>query len=443
MPQRSHSAKRRRGVILSSQGWQRLQTAEHLSSIRHNQGKPYTLEQITEITAISKNTLTKVHRRQNPVDWQTLQDYFASFGLTINSDDILDPNNNCTGNDFTLFQQLPFTGPLTLNSAFYIYRGSERLCREAILKPGTLLRIEGPRQFGKTSLMAHSLAAARDRNFRTSVVNLKGVERQILEDIDRFLQWFCAVVAKDLGMPNELSQRWDPLFGSSYSCSEYFETYLLPAAESPLLLVFDGLDTLFDYPQLASDFLGMLRSWYEQGQYGLEEYTIWQRLRLVLIHSTEERFSLNINQSPFNVGLLVKLTAFTCKQVEELSHRYGIEQPQKCAQEIFSLVGGDPYLTQLSLFHLSQGNIDLAELSKQAAAPDGIFSDRLRQQLERLQRKPSLLDTMKTVAQHPEGIELSSQNASRLEGMGLIQFKNKLAIPSCQLYQNYFGTLDN
>ena len=262
MPQRSHSGKRRRGVILSSQGWQRLQTAQHLSSIRHNQGKPYTLEQLTEITAISKNTITKVHRRQKAVDWQTLKAYFASFGLTINSDDILDPGNNFTENTFAGLQQLPFTGPLTLNSAFYICRGSERLCREAILKPGTLLRIEGPRQFGKTSLMAHSLAAARDRNFRTSVVNLKGVERQILEDIDRFLQWFCAVVAKDLGMPNELSQRWDPLFGSNYSCSEYFETYLLPAAESPLLLVVDGLDTLFDYPQLASDFLGMLRSWY-------------------------------------------------------------------------------------------------------------------------------------------------------------------------------------
>jgi hypothetical protein len=291
--------------------------------------------------------------------------------------------------------------------------------------------------------VAHPLNAARDRDFRTSVVNLKGVEHQILEDIDRFLQWFCAVVAKDLGMPNELFQRWDALFGSSYSCSEYFETYLLPAAESPLLLVIDGLDELFDYPKLASDFLGMLRSWYECAHYHLEEWSIWQRLRLVLIHTVEERFSLNINQSPFNVGFVVNLPGFTWKQVEELSCRYGIEQPQQCAQEIFSLVGGHPSLTQLSLFHLSQGNFDLAELCQQAKAHNGIFRHHLRQQVERLQQKPSLLHTMQIVAQSPDGIELSYENAFQLEGMGLIRFRNQLAIPSCQLYQNFFGDLAN
>ncbi|EAW34282.1 hypothetical protein [Lyngbya sp. PCC 8106] len=45
--------KRKRGVILSSKGWQRLQAAEHLSSVRENAGHGYTLEQLSTHTGLS------------------------------------------------------------------------------------------------------------------------------------------------------------------------------------------------------------------------------------------------------------------------------------------------------------------------------------------------------------------------------------------------------
>ncbi|GEM_PF-1738127 len=52
------SHKRRRGVLLSSQGWQRLQAAEYLSAARDNAGIPYTLEQLSERTGLSTKTDT-------------------------------------------------------------------------------------------------------------------------------------------------------------------------------------------------------------------------------------------------------------------------------------------------------------------------------------------------------------------------------------------------
>jgi hypothetical protein len=67
------SQERRRGVILSSQGWQRLQATERLYSIRHNQAKRYTLEQLSRTTGLSTNTLIKLRRRQEPVDWPVWQ----------------------------------------------------------------------------------------------------------------------------------------------------------------------------------------------------------------------------------------------------------------------------------------------------------------------------------------------------------------------------------
>ena len=74
------------------------------------------------------------------------------------------------------------------------------------------------------------------------------------------------MVARSLGLPDELDQRWNSLFGGSYSCSDYFETYLLAVSERPLLLVLDEVNLLFNYPKLGADFFGMLRAWYEQGR---------------------------------------------------------------------------------------------------------------------------------------------------------------------------------
>ncbi|TVR08426.1 MAG: hypothetical protein EA395_11290 [Phormidium sp. GEM2.Bin31] len=440
MVERSHPNKRRRGLILSSQGWQRLQAAEHLSSMQDNQGKPYTLEQLSQRTGLSSNTLTKLRRRQKPVDWQTLDSYFEAFHLKMGSQDVISPGQDSSELDLAALQQTPLKGQLPLDSPFYIYRSNiEELCAQEVLKPGALLRIKAPRQFGKTSLMAQTLNHARDRGFRTSVVNLQSIDCQVIQDPDRFLQWFCAVVAKDLGLPNELSSRWDDLFGSSYSCSDYFETYLLPAAATPLLLVIEELDELFAYPEVATDFFGMLRSWYEQGRYGLEQRAIWTNLRLAIIHSTEVWLPLTLHQSPFNVGLLIELPHFNPVEVEELTCRYGLNSPDITAQAVFALVGGHPYLTQLCLFYLAQGELTIEDLAAETIAHHTIFHSYLRRQVQLIEQEPDLINAMREVARNPAGIELSHQSAYRLQGLGAIRLKERLAVPSCELYREYFS----
>jgi transcriptional regulator with XRE-family HTH domain len=441
MAQQSLSGERRRGVVMSSQGWQRLEAAERLSSIRYNQGKAYTLEQLKQITGLSANTLTKLRRRQESVDWQTLKTYFESFGLDLYSDDVLSSKEVNYKNTLKFLQQGPLKGPISFDHPFYICRNdNERLCAEEILIPRALLRIEAPHQFGKTSLIANPLSTARDCGFRISIVNLKGCNQRIFQDTDRFLQWFCATVAKDLAMPHELSQRWESMVGSNYSFWEYFETYLLPAADSPLLLVIDELDELFDYPELATDFLRMLRSWYEHESYSFEQQSIWQRLRLILLYSPANDLLLDYHQSFYNLGLLIPLSPLNWKQVEELTRRYAVEPIEETAKVVFSLVGGHPYLTQLCLFNLNQENMSLTDLSENAIAHDSIFSNHLQQQLIELRKQPSLLEAMKSVAQHPYGMEIDPRNAFQLQGMGLIGFRDQLAIPSCELYRRYFST---
>ena len=109
---RSQTSKRRRGLILSSQGWQRLQAAEHLSSMQENQGKPYTLEQLSQRTGLSSNTLTKLRRRQKPVDWQTLDSYFEAFNLKMGRHDVINPDQDASQTDLAALQQTPLKGQL-------------------------------------------------------------------------------------------------------------------------------------------------------------------------------------------------------------------------------------------------------------------------------------------------------------------------------------------
>ena len=411
--------KRKRGVILSSQGWQRLQAAEHLAAIRQNAGRGYTLEQLSKQTQLSTNTLTKVRRRQKPVDQLTLEAYFEAFELKLNLNDYITQELEPAPAGA---QQAPFKGQLEVGSPFYIYRPpAEQLCIEESMKPSALVRIKAARQFGKTSLVARMLSNAEDYSFRVVPLSLQLADSRIFSDLDQFLRWLCVMVARALGLPDQLDQRWNSLFGGNYSCSDYFETYLLPAADRPLLLVLDEVNVLFGYPKIGADFFGMLRAWYEQGRHGIESQNVWRLLRLVIVHSTEVYLPLNLHQSPFNVGLLIELPHFSPVQVQDLASRYGLSCTEAEVAQLWDLVGGHPYLTQLMLFHLSQQSQTLAQIAETATSPNSIFNSHLRQQFGRLEQDADLMSGMQQVVSSTHGAILPPNQAFKLQGLGIGQ----------------------
>lgn len=434
------SDKRKRGVVLSAQGWQRLRAAEQMSAAQHNSGNTYTLDQLCSITGLSPNTLVKARRRQKPVDLTTLAVYFNAFDLSLVSEDYLAPEDVHTPGLAAQQQRGPLSGPIPLESPFYLYRPAvEQLCTQEILSPGAMVRIKAPRQFGKTSLINIILNYAEERQLRTAVVSLQAINRQHLAEGNSFLRWFCASTARSLGLPNELETRWDDVFGGSYACTDYFETYLLAATEQPLLLVIDDLDELFLYEQVATDFFGMLRAWYEQGRYGSGQ-GLWQQLRLVMAHSTDVWLPLSLHQSPFNVGLSIDLPPFSITQVHDLAARYGLALADGDMAVLMNLVGGHPHLTQLSLFHLKQGMV-LKDLVDQATAYDSIYVSHLQHLMQLLSDVPELLEAIKQVASQPLGTKLPPRVAFRLQGLGLVQFHQQCAVMSCDLYRRYFAGL--
>ena len=69
-----------------------MQQAREAVELRDNYSRSFTLEELSERTGLSPNTLTKVTARRVPVDRQTIEFFFKAFGLTLEAVDYVRPN---------------------------------------------------------------------------------------------------------------------------------------------------------------------------------------------------------------------------------------------------------------------------------------------------------------------------------------------------------------
>ncbi|HEY9659239.1 MAG TPA: NB-ARC domain-containing protein, partial [Allocoleopsis sp.] len=86
-------AKRGRGVILTTQGWQKLQQAKQSVEDEQNWGKRLTLEQLSERSGLSEITVSRILKRNNAIDRQTLEYFFRAFDLELEQGDCTLPES--------------------------------------------------------------------------------------------------------------------------------------------------------------------------------------------------------------------------------------------------------------------------------------------------------------------------------------------------------------
>ena len=87
--------------------------------------------------------------------------------------------------------------------------------------------------------------------------------------------------------------------GSKVSCTIYLQQYVLTQISSPLVLALNEVNRIFEYPKIAREFLALLQSWHEEAK----RIKTLEKLRLIVLHSTEIYIPLRLTESPFNVGL--------------------------------------------------------------------------------------------------------------------------------------------
>jgi hypothetical protein len=338
-------------------------------------------------------------------------------------------------------------GIVPLRSRFYVERFSfedttrthiESRCIQEVLKPGSLISIKAPHQMGKKSLVTRIIYHVKQSNYATVCLNLQLADEKAKADLDIFLKWFAASVGKHLKLPKKVTEYWDDgIFGSKDNCTAYFEDYLLTEISQPLVLVLSEVDGLFAYPETATNFFALLRAWHEEAN----NIDIWQKLRLILVHSTEPYIEFNRNQSPFNVGLPIKLAEFNAQQVENLAKLHGLnwssEQAGNPIEKIMNMLGGHPYLIRVALYHIAIANISLDKFLQIAPTEEGCYSKHLLRQLWNLEQQPLLKEAMKKAILSDKPVRLDSVTGFKLYSMGLVKQVGNDVEPRCDLYRLY------
>lgn len=407
-------------------------------------GSPFTIEDLVNALINSSLNLTELKRQQNQAVTATLTPNFQiNFQATLTTEEETTIYETQKDNEITMETEmgtdLPLETPwaqVPIYSNFYIERPPiESECYQTIMNPGALIRVKAPRQMGKTSLLTRILERSRKQGYQTVFLNLQLADSDSLETLDGFLQWFCAIISDELGLEERVTEYWHGVLNGKRKCTKYFSLYLLLELSNPLVLILDEVDKIFQYPKIATDFLALLRAWHEQGR----SDGVWQNLRLVIAHSQEVYIPLNINQSPFNVGLPIELREFSVAEVESLVRKHQLNWSKQEVQKLMKTIGGHPYLIRMALYQIVGGKMSLEELLEVAPTEQGPYADHLRRHLYNLQENPEILTAIQQVIAADSPVQIGAKEGFKLHSMGLVKFQGNLVLPMCELYRLYFS----
>ena len=325
----------------------------------------------------------------------------------------------------------------------------EETCRQAIQNPGGLIRIKAPQKMGKTLLLRKTLDYARSLGYRTARIDFSewGLNNPIFDDYEEFQKSLCIEISKcleikDKDIEKQISETWKIRL-SQTKPTNYFQDYLL--SKGPLVVGFDRFEVLFDKPNIFEDFCCLLRAWHEKTELQ------WQNLKLILVNSTDDYPVLDINHSPFNVGIgvdeLTGLTGFSPLQAKELLKFYLQEDSSRTDELILKdfvdFVGGHPFLLDESFKYLRRNPTQtLQQVKEESPTKTGIFNHHLGEILETLSKESHEYlknDYIKIIQQYPNSVDLPQKSAFNLRSLGLIKnADNGCFVSSCDLYRLYF-----
>jgi hypothetical protein len=166
------------------------------------------------------------------------------------------------------------------------------------------------------------------------------------------------------------------------------------------------------------------------------------KLRLIVAHAAEVYIPLDINRSPFNVGISIEIDEFSADRIQVLATKHQLNWTQPEIDRLMELIGGHPFLVRLLMFEAASHNIDLTTAIATASSRGGIFDLYHISRIEStLKSQPDLLAATIEVFNSPAGVSLSSNLKHRLEGLGVVKLTDEVVVPRCELYRQYFRNL--
>jgi len=326
------------------------------------------------------------------------------------------------------------TGTMQLDSPFYIRRASDAAMQQQIHRVGDTTVVKGARQMGKSSLLARALSMAQQNRQQAVYFDLQFLEAGHLESLEKLLRYLSRKLSRVFKTTIKPEEFWDASLGAKDNLTDFLAEAILAPADSPVLLFFDEIDRLFNY-SYRDDFFATLRGWHNLRATSEP----WRRFNLMIAHSTEPYLWIqDLNQSPFNVGQIIRLEDFNLAEAAGLNAKHGA--PLATTEEITQLlnfIGGQPFLLRQAFYMLAQNRWTLTQLQNAAISETGPFGDHLRRFVWRLQERPELKNALREILH--KGRCDDETHFLRLKAAGLINGENRQAVHMrCRLYEQYF-----
>ena len=256
-------------------------------------------------------------------------------------------------------------GAISPDSPFYIKRsGQEEIAREEIKKERGLLKIQGKKKTGKSSLLMRILRYAQS-SYLTVSIDFHFLDRTILTEpnverpLEKVLKWLLISISVELDLEEKLEsildKNWhDTFLGEKGSFTNYFKKKILSEIDKPIILALDKVDYLFDNPDVALDFFGLLRGWHDVAVNDL----LLKKIRFILVYC-QNLLPKDAKQSPFNIGTTVILQDFNLEQIEELANKYSCNWNRDEIKNVVEKIGKNPYIVHdfIGKFSQKQQNV--------------------------------------------------------------------------------------
>jgi hypothetical protein len=329
----------------------------------------------------------------------------------------------------------PAGGAVPLGSPFYVVRDTEERFAAAIARCDSIVLVKGPRDVGKTSLLARGLQRARQAGARVVLTDLDVFNASQMASAEALLLALAQTLADQLELELSPGALWDAERGPNVNFQRFLRRHVFGAVDTPLVWGLDGVDRLFRY-DFGTEIFALFRAWHNER--ALDPASPWCRLTLAIAYATEAHlFITDLNRSPFNVGARLTLDDFTLEQVADLNDRYGA--PLKEAAEVArydKLVGGHPYLVRRGLDEMAAHGAPLAALAERAASDTWIFGHHLHRMLDLVTRDPELCEVVRGLLAGRSRVPPRSFYRLRSAGV-LAGDAEDDARPRCRLYALY------
>lgn len=328
-------------------------------------------------------------------------------------------------------------GALDADDPLYVRRDCDHEAQRVMERgPGQTITIKGPRQVGKSSLLMRILSRALAQERRVALVDFQLLVAAIQEESTLFKGFLCEILSQ-LDLPPLTETEWDVESTPAQCCTNLVDKLVLRRIQQPLTLACDETDLILSL-QFRDNFFGMLRAWHgKRANPTLRQR--WGKLDLVLVTSTEPYLFIDRpDQSPFNVGAVLRLEDFDRAQVAQLNTAHGSPLSNDEIEALMELTGGHPYLVRRAFYAVAARGQAVPWRTVAGLATDdhGPFGDHLRRHLLNVLRAPELRPVLSAVL---AGQAVTDEVAlHRLVGAGLVRRQGDRLLPRCSLYAQYF-----